>query len=366
LALVFVTAIYAQNVTYGIADATAFNAIFDTTATTATAINGQAQPLVFLEGPLWNPNTSTLYVGDAVPNGAAGNLLYVVNPATPSWTGETNTPAATRPLGNAWDKQGRLLTVGLQGLTRSEGGVRTVLASMYNGSTFNLPNDLCVKNDGSIYFSDPDYNFLRGTPSPQPSENIYRYDPTTMNVTAVWPATPSQMKPNGVAFSPSENYFYFGTGTGEIWRCVATAASPYISGCATFIPGCGADGLKVDAAGNIWAACGSTVTVFTSAGVQIGNFSISGAVYHSNFAWGGANGKTLFITTQTSLDFVTFNTSLFRGELYSLRLNQASSAAPSASTSTTPSPGGNQGSATALVISFGVVLQLAVAALLAM
>src|SRR5262252_2139315 len=120
---------------------------------------------------------------------------------------------ANNTNGHTVDREGRLVSCEHQQrcVSRTEhDGSRTVLVSHYQGKRFNSPNDLVVKSDGSIWFSDPSYGIdsdYEGDASPSElgARNVYRLDPDTRRVTIV---ADDFMQPNGLAFSPDESLQY--------------------------------------------------------------------------------------------------------------------------------------------------------------
>jgi gluconolactonase len=164
---------------------------------------------------------------------------------------------------------------------------------------FNSPNDVVVKRDGSIWFTDPSYGHLQGfRPQPWIPDRVYRYDPVRDEVTAV--ADPFD-KPNGLAFSPEESRLY-----------VADNGAPHqlltfdVGGDGELSPGrvlaVGArehpDGLKVDIHGRIYASGSTGIQVFAPEGRLIGEIWLPGAV---NFTFGGPRRNVLFITRDDSI-----------------------------------------------------------------
>lgn len=227
----------------------------------------------------------------------------------------------TRPLttssnhanGNTIDREGRL--VSCEHLTRSvtrreHDGSRTVLATHHDGKRLNSPNDVVVKSDGSIWFTDPSYGILtdyegeRAEPE-QDGCFVYRLDPETGEVE---PVVKSMEKPNGLAFSLDEKRLYVSdTGVSHL------AGGPHhikvfdlgVSGrpesedvFAEISPGV-PDGFRLDEFGNIWTSSGNGVQVFAPDGSYLGRIVIPEAV--ANLTFGGAKNNRLFITATTSL-----------------------------------------------------------------
>ena len=184
-------------------------------------------------------------------------------------------------------------------LTESCGGLR-----------LNSPNDVAVRSDGTIWFTDPSYGYLQGfRPGPQIGDYVYRYDPVSGRLSVV---ADSFDKPNGLAFSPDQQTLYVTDsganqepGSYHVGRPHRIMAFDVQGGShlgpgrlfAVTTPGF-PDGIKVDLAGRVYASSFSGVQVFSPAGDLIGQIRLPGAV---NFTFGGPGGEVLFITTDTAI-----------------------------------------------------------------
>ena len=169
------------------------------------------------------------------------------------------------------------------------GAGTSVLIDEYNGNRFNSPNDLAVRSDGTVYFTDPNYQC--GGCNEQPTLGVYRLPPG---------GTPelldtTQSPPNGIALSPDENTLYVG---GSVLTAHPISADGSV-GAGTQLGNINStDGLGIDCAGNIYVALNqqSMVVVVDPSGNQLeGNLSVSQV---TNIAFGGPENKTLFITNQ--------------------------------------------------------------------
>lgn len=216
--------------------------------------------------------------------------------------------------GNAVDREGRLVTCEhlSRRVTRTEhNGALTVLADSYEGKRFNSPNDVVVKSDGSIWFSDPPYGILFDYEGGRATSEIgdchvYRIEPNTGEVTLV---ADDFEKPNGLAFSPDENYLYVAdTGiTHKIdgpkhIRKLAVNEGGKSLGKSTIFANCTAglfDGFRVDEDGRIWTSAADGVHCYDPDGTLIGKVKIPELV--SNLCFGGAKLNRLFICGTTSL-----------------------------------------------------------------
>jgi len=216
--------------------------------------------------------------------------------------------------GNTVDGRGRLVTCEHQArrVTRTEhDGSVTVLADRFEGRRFNSPNDLVVKSDGSVWFTDPPYGILGDyegdrAESEIGSANVYRIDPRMGTITVV---ADDFDKPNGIAFSPDERLLYVAD-TGASHRADGPRHIRVLD-----VTGDGArlgqsrlfaecrdglfDGLRVDRDGRVWTSAGMGVDVYAPEGDLIGRIDIPETV--ANVAFGGPKRNRLFICGTTSL-----------------------------------------------------------------
>ncbi|MEZ5648520.1 MAG: SMP-30/gluconolactonase/LRE family protein [Alphaproteobacteria bacterium] len=214
--------------------------------------------------------------------------------------------------GNTQDRQGRLVTCehGERRVTRTElNGHITVLADSYQGKRLNSPNDVVVKSDGSIWFTDPPYGILTDyeghkAEMEQNGCHVYCRDSVgKLNIVA-----DDFDKPNGIAFSPDESFLYI-SDTGKTHnpqgphhiRVFRISPENRLSGGNVFAeitPGL-ADGFRLDVYGNLWTSAGDGVHCYSPAGSLLGKILIPETV--SNLCFGGRERNRLFITATTSL-----------------------------------------------------------------
>jgi len=184
------------------------------------------------------------------------------------------------------------------------------LTDRWGGLRLNSPNDVTVRRDGTIWFTDPSYGHLQGfRPEPQVGDYVYRYDPASGRLSVV---ADSFDKPNGLAFSPDQQTLYITDsganqepGSYHVQRPHHIMAFDVQGGShlgpgrlfTVTTPGF-PDGIKVDLAGRVYASSFSGVQVFSPAGDLIGQIRLPGAV---NFTFGGPGGEVLFITTDTAI-----------------------------------------------------------------
>ena len=221
--------------------------------------------------------------------------------------------------GSTVDNQGRLVSCEHRGRCIARTGFdgrREVLAERYAGKRFNSPNDVVVKSDDSIWFTDPSYGIDSdyegdAADSEIGARNVYRLDPASGQVSLV---ADDFVQPNGLAFSPDESLLYIvdtgathvPDGPRHVRRFKVTGDG--LAGGEVFAT-CPAglyDGLRVDAKGNLWLSAGDGVHCHASDGTLLGRIRVPEAV--ANLCFGGPKLNRLFICGTTSLYSVYLNT----------------------------------------------------------
>ena len=265
-----------------------------------------ASPAVWAEGPVWLPIEDAVVFSDVKANrmyrwDRAGNVVVFREQSNFS-------------NGNTLDRQGRLISCehGRRGISRTDAdGVARILVDRFDGKRLNSPNDVVVKSDGSLWFSDPPYGII-GDVEGFKSESqvigcyVYRFDPATDEITAV--ATDVQ-RPNGLAFSPDESRLYVADMSIVDFPTQGRrhlAAYDVVDGrrlanprvIAQIEPGI-PDGFRVDSAGNIFCSCEDGIIVLDGDGKTLGKIFVPERV--SNCTFGGPDQDELFITATTSL-----------------------------------------------------------------
>ena len=281
------------------------------------ALEKVATGAVWAEGPVWIPARSAVRFSD-IP----GNRILEYREATGVL--EVYAADAEFPNGRALDLDGAVIQCshGRRAIERDTGtaddavpAVRTLVDS-YNGRRLNSPNDVVVKSDGTIWFSDPSYGIQKDTEGHPGREEygdryVFRFDPATGELT---PAVIDVEDPNGLAFSPDESILYVSDtsqGTpamdgGERLHGHAIHAYDVVGGrfarngrvFAEVDPGV-PDGFRVDVHGNIWSSSQDAVRVFSPDGEQTLRIPVPETV--SNVCFGGSDGSTLYLTATTSL-----------------------------------------------------------------
>lgn len=268
------------------------------------------------EGPVWFGDGRYLLWSD-IPN----NRIL-------KWEEETETVSIYRKPsnygnGNTRDRQGRLVTCehGGRRVTRTEiDGSITVLMDEWQGKRLNSPNDVVVKSDGSIWFTDPVFGILghyeghRATP--ELDQYVFRIDGETGEASIV---AEGVLGPNGLCFSPDETILYVVESRGEPNRKIlaydVSADGKSISNKRVHIdagPGGTPDGMRSDVDGNLWCGWGmgnedlDGVMIFAPDGDKIGRIALPERC--ANVCFGGAKRNRLFMAAGQSLYSVFVNT----------------------------------------------------------
>lgn len=254
-----------------------------------------ATDMRFTEGPVWLAADGGYLVFSDIP---ADELK--------KWSPKEGLSTFRKPSrnanGNTVDHQGRLITCEHGGrrvsILEKDGTLRT-LADQYDGKKFNSPNDAVVKSDGTIWFTDPPYGLPRDAVKEQDGNYVFRYDPKTQKTTRV--AEGFDM-PNGLCFSPDEKKLYVAdSGKPRHLRMFDVQPDGTLKDAKVFceidrgVP----DGIRCDAQGRIYSSAGDGVHIFAPDGKLIGRILVPESA--ANLCFGGADGKTLFITARTSL-----------------------------------------------------------------
>ena len=266
------------------------------------------------EGPAWFGDMGCLLWSD-IPN---NRILR--------WDERTGATSVFRQPsdhanGNTRDRQGRLITCEHSGrrVTRTEhDGAITVLCDSYNGKRLNSPNDVVVKSDGAIWFTDPAFGiagfYLGRMAESELPMSVYRIDGQTGKTTAV---AEDINAPNGLAFSPDEKVLYVIASRAEPREFLAfdVSSDGTKRGNRRTIMKCGPDetpdGFRVDIDGNLWCGWGMTaeldgVRVFNKEGQPIGHIALPERC--ANVCFGGRWRNLLFMTAGHSLFAVYVNT----------------------------------------------------------
>lgn len=266
----------------------------------------------WVEGPVWFGDAGCLLFSDIPSNRI---LRWIPDEGMSTYRAPSN-----YANGHTRDRQGRLISCehGGRRVTRTEadGGI-TVIADAFEGKPLNSPNDVVVKSDGSIWFTDPHYGIgsdFEGFKSEQELPcNVYRVDPSSGDIRAV--ATDFDC-PNGLAFSPDESKLYIAE-SGHMYDLEANKRMRVfdVRGDGTLGEGRDfhtvspghSDGFRLDSDGNIWTSAADGVHCISPEGVLMGKILVPELV--SNVCFGGRAKHWLFITAKTSVYSIVLNRS---------------------------------------------------------
>jgi gluconolactonase len=263
----------------------------------------------FTEGPVWFPDGNYLIFSD-IPN----TTLH-------RWDEQDGVSVFRKPSGfangNTRDLEGRLLTCehSNRRVSRTEhDGTITVIASHYEGKRLNSPNDIVVKSDGMIYFTDPTYGLdpREGDGGRQELEwqGVYRVAPDGSELTLL---VNDFTAPNGLVFSPDERQLYVDDSEDMFVKVFDVQSDGTLDGGKIIAQSMGGhadrpgipDGMKVDVEGRLWATGPGGVWVMEPDGRLIGVLPVPEVA--ANLNWGGPDRRTLYITASTSLYRVRVN-----------------------------------------------------------
>jgi len=251
----------------------------------------------FTEGPLWNGSQGFLLFSD-IP----ANRIY-------KWSQEEGLGVFRDPSGNSngltYDKKGRLLICehGNRRLSRIEkDGAYTVLADSFRGKRLNSPNDVIVRSDGTIYFTDPPYG-IQPKEKELPFSGVYRVDPEENKLTLL---VDDFDRPNGLAFSPDESILYIGDSSTarrhvrafDVTRDGTVSNGRVFAEIRSELPG-NPDGIKVDNEGHLYVSAAGGIWVFSQDREHLD--TVRTPKIPANCAWGDSDWRTLFITARTSI-----------------------------------------------------------------
>lgn len=298
---------------------------------------------VFTEGPIWNPREKRLLFSD------------MPGDARREWTPEGGVKIVQKPSykgnGMTYDAQLNLLVCehSTSSVVRiSPAGKREVLCSHFGGKELNSPNDICVKSDGTIYFTDPTYGRMEhfGVPRPlqQGFQGVYMLKPDHRPGDEPILVSDRYMfgQPNGLCFSPCERWMWVNDTDQANIRMFDVAADGQLINGRIFASGITdpvlrglPDGMKADMNGNVWVTAPGGVWIYDFHGMLIGKITVPEMV--ANLHWGGDDFRTLFMCACTSV--YTVKTKIApRNEpfMYPVETGAVSTTAPAVHTGAAP------------------------------
>ena len=254
----------------------------------------------FTEGPIWHPHQKHLTFSD-IPS----NRMH-------RWSEATGVTIYREPSnlanGNTFDKQGRILSCehGTSRVVREElDGSINVLASHWDGKELNSPNDIVVRSNGDIFFTDPTFGRADHTGIPRELEldhrGVYKIDGQSGELALL---RSDFTQPNGLAFSQDEQCLYVADTPEMHIRKFNVADDGSLTGGEVFTrssgQGAGApDGLKVDSNDNVYCCGPGGVHIYASDGVCLG--VIQTPAFCANFTWGDDDYLTFYMTSSNHL-----------------------------------------------------------------
>ncbi|MEO8049589.1 MAG: SMP-30/gluconolactonase/LRE family protein [Acidobacteriota bacterium] len=318
--LLLACALPAAAQTAGAGSVIRFDPALDKLVPPGAAVEKVLGNLQFAEGPVWVRTGGYLLFSDLPANAimkwapAAGLSVYRKS----VFTNEFPKGIQIGTNGLTFDRQGRVIACehGNRRISRTEkNGTITTLADRYQGQRLNSPNDVVLRRNGDIYFTDPN-SVARNNP---PDPNHYFQAELGFNgvyrITAAGKLellTKDVPYPNGIAFSPDEKKLYVAnTRPDKFWMVYDVQADGTIANGKKFLnltqdPADGLpDGMKMDRLGNLYATGPGGVLVLSPEGKHLGTIPVPEIA--ANCAWGDADGKTLYITARSGLYRIKLN-----------------------------------------------------------
>jgi len=304
------------------ADVARYDPALDAIITASSRLEKLADGFLFTEGPVWVPRNGTAegYLLFSDPN---ANTIYRWTPdgqvsvfRTKSGYAGVDVAEYPQPGSNGLtlDREGRL-TINEHGNRRvvrlERTGAVTVLADRYQGQRLNSPNDLVYRSDGALYFTDPPFGLPKAFDDPRkelPSSGVFCLIGGELKRVST-----DLAGPNGLAFSPDEQFLYVGN-----WDPAKKVVMRYevrpdgsLSAGRVFFdmtdsPSDDAiDGIKVDQRGNLYVSGPGGLWILSPEGKHLG--TLRGPEHPHNLAWGDDDGRTLYLTAQTGLYRIRLN-----------------------------------------------------------
>lgn len=258
----------------------------------------------FTEGPVWHPDGFFLF------SDTPANCIYrlSLNGKTELFLDKSgfsggNATALSDQLGSnglAWGSNKRLFICqhGNHAIAALAGNELNIVTGAYDDAPFNSPNDIVLRSDGIIYFTDPPYGLAGQVLHPsafQPLAGVYKYDGFTTELVGK-----ELQYPNGICFSPGEDYLYVSSNHPEeryiLKYCVKSDGALQYDG---ILIKENADGIKIDQYGNLCMATAAGIFVVSPLGEKLGLISLPGMA--TNLAWGGQEGTLLCVTAASNI-----------------------------------------------------------------
>jgi gluconolactonase len=260
-------------------------------------ITPQDTPYEFYEGPVWLADQQFFLVSAwnfSDPTSGLGPPTTILSLKDSNPQALTK-KGALRTNGLALDHHGDLVGAvhGSRTIASLKNFIPIAKATHFKNTPFHSPNDLVVRSDGTIYFTDPDYQRDQRTPYPDVT-GVYGISPQDQGLFLV---DDSRLQPNGITLSPDELFLYVGGGDGKIYRYELSQKGYPLEKTLFADPDTTIDGMSVDCLGNIYATLHTKqeLVVYAPSGQELMRYPVGYNI--TNVAFGGADHKTLLITT---------------------------------------------------------------------
>lgn len=255
----------------------------------ADAFNNNNNDFTNIEGDVWVGDA--LYVSEINPNKPAPPPARLLKITADGKVTVVAPDSGTNGLAvnDAGELFGALHKDGSISKLSLTDGAATPLVTMFMGKRFDSPNDLTIHKNGTIYFTDPDWQSAK--PTPQAATRAYRVPPGGMPQ-----AIEELSQPNGITLNKDQTVLYIG---GNQLKKYPVMADGSLGAGTDFVAGGNSDGMVIDCADNLYTASGG-VTVYSPAGNKLGTIAVPGLGQVTNVAFGGADHKTLYISGQGS------------------------------------------------------------------
>jgi gluconolactonase len=251
------------------------------------------------EGPVWNPTANTFFHTSKMPTDQNSRQVWKVDLTAHT---QTSIQMNVGDNGMSLDNDNKIVAAdhkmsAIVRLDPTTGAYLETIADRYNGAYFQSPNDVIVRGDGNIYFSDPAYFSSQGKTPKTATTAFYRISPAKV-VSVV--EDDGTKDPNGVVLSADDNTLYTVVTGDKLVKKWSLNADGSINGAGTtFVRPKGnlPDGMCMDCAGNLYVGTQSGVEVYSPTGTMLTMLGTNAV----NCSFGGADHKTLFVTTDTNV-----------------------------------------------------------------
>lgn len=252
----------------------------------------------FTEGPVWSKKEEQLYFTNF-----SDNTIHTLRPGEKPVLFREN---SGRAVGLSIRKDGTIVSAetSSHAVTLAYADHSEIIAGAYGGKKLNSPNDVIVRRDGAVLFTDP-YSVPMGGPRHQDYNAFYIVPQNPDGTYGEASLLDTMERPNGLAYSPDESILYVNDTNHNFIHSYAMHADNTVSYIGLFArldksygPGA-ADGMKVDAEGNVYVTGPGGIWVFDPSGSPL--VLLRMPEYVGNFCFGGADGRTLFVTASTSV-----------------------------------------------------------------